>query len=116
MLFVDDMLIIGRRPLVDTTKLKIMKRWKYRNFGPLETFVEFQVTRDRSNLTIFIHQELYVKKLLERIGMKDCNGITTLLVAETVLKDLEEHEFLDNKFSAFYRQIIGSTVYLSNVA
>lgn len=114
LLFVDDMLISGRRTHVDDIKSKIMKRWRCKNLGPVETFVGFQVKINRANHSVFIHQEIYSKKLLERLRIKNCNRVSTPLSPGTVLKEYDHDELLDKDNSALYGQIVGSTIYLSN--
>ncbi|KAI1002466.1 hypothetical protein K3495_g5735 [Podosphaera aphanis] len=114
MLFIDDMLVTGRRPLIDDIKHKIMKRWSCKNLGPVKTFVGFQIKRHRPNRSIFIHQEMYIRELLKRFGMKDCNGVSTPMVSGIVLKEHENDELLDDDNAALYRHIVGSTIYLSN--
>ncbi|KAI1002518.1 hypothetical protein K3495_g5687 [Podosphaera aphanis] len=114
LLFVDDMLISGSLSLVEGVKLKIIKRWKCKNLGLVETFVGFQVVRNRANRSLFIHQDFYSRKLLERLGMKNCNGVSTPFITGTVLKERDDDELLDEDNAALYRQIVGSTIYLSN--
>ena len=65
LLFVDDKLLSGCRNLLDMFKSKIMKRWKCKDLVAVETFVGFQVRRDRLNCSLSINQELYLRKLLE---------------------------------------------------
>ncbi|KAI1004664.1 hypothetical protein K3495_g3545 [Podosphaera aphanis] len=114
MLFVDDILVTGPRPLTDDIKQKIMKRWSCKNLGPVENFVDFQIKRDRPNRSIFIHQEMYVRKLHERLGMKDCNRVSKPPVSTTVLKEHENDELLDDDNASLFRQIVRSTIYLAN--
>ncbi|KAI0993413.1 hypothetical protein K3495_g14771, partial [Podosphaera aphanis] len=114
LLFFDDMLVCGRRALINNVKLKIISRWSCKNLGPIETFVGFQVKRDRANHRFTIHQEMYVKKLIERLGMSRCNGVATPLIPGLVLKEYEDDEFLNDDNAALYRLIVGSTIYLSN--
>lgn len=59
-------------------------------------------------------EKRYTKKLLDRLGMKNCNGVLTPLISGTVLKNSEEDGFLNDDDSALYRQIVGSTIYPSN--
>lgn len=103
LLFVDNMLLSGQKSLIEEIKLKITNKWKYKNLGPVETFVEFQVKRNRENRSIFIHQEFYARKLLERLGMKNCNRVTTLLVTGTVLRGREDDNLLDADKAVLYR-------------
>jgi ATP-binding cassette subfamily B (MDR/TAP) protein 1 len=42
LLFVDDMLVAGKRQHIDVAKAKIIKEWKCKNLGPAEVFVGFQ--------------------------------------------------------------------------
>ncbi|KAI0997533.1 hypothetical protein K3495_g10653 [Podosphaera aphanis] len=114
LLFVDDMLIAGSRLLVEEVKQIIMKRWKSKNLGPVETFVGFQVKRNRANRTLTIHQEFYTRKLLERLGMGNFNGVSTPIASGTVLKERDDDELLEEDNAALYRQIVGSTISLSN--
>ena len=55
LLFVDDMLIYGRRAEVDRVKRSILARWKGKDLEVVETFVGFQIERDREARTLRIH-------------------------------------------------------------
>jgi hypothetical protein len=55
LLYVDDMLTIGRRGDIDAIKAEITRKWKSKDLGPATTFVGFQIRRDRSARTINIH-------------------------------------------------------------
>lgn len=108
------MLICGRRSLVDEIKPRIMKRWISKNLGLLEKFALFQVKRDRLNHSILIHQEIYVKKLLKRLGIKNFDSVSIPLALGTVLEESKDDRLLYDENAALYRQIVGSTIYLSN--
>ena len=55
---------------------------------------------------------MYTKKLLERLKITNCNPVKLLILAGTILKPNIETLKYDN--ATVYRQIIGSTIYLSN--
>lgn len=114
LLFVDDMLIIGPKPAVDTMKAKILGRWDGQDLSPAELFVGFQIERDRTNRTLLIHQEMYTNKLLERMGMANSNPTLLPFPAGTVLRDGNPSEALDDDEVVLYMQIVGSVIYLSN--
>ncbi|KAI0994011.1 hypothetical protein K3495_g14171 [Podosphaera aphanis] len=114
LLFVDDMLIVGERSKVDNVKNKILTKWKGKDLREAKIFVGFQLERDRNSRTIRVHQNVYTNKLLERMGMLNCNPTELPMPAGTVLKDADEHELLDDDESGLYRQIVGSTIYLCN--
>ena len=113
LLFVNDMLIAGKRQDLNITKTRILREWRCKDLGPAEVFVGFQIDRDRTNRTLKLHQTMYTKKLLERLKMDNCNPTKLPIPAGTVLKaDIESPLEYDD--ATVYRQIIGSTIYLSN--
>ncbi|KAI1002912.1 hypothetical protein K3495_g5296 [Podosphaera aphanis] len=95
-LFVDYMLISEPNPLVNQTKTRIMNKWKCKDLGPVKTF------------------ESYVRKLLGRTGVKNCNGVPNPLDCGTVLRERADDKLLDAENSALYQQIVGLIIYLSN--
>ena len=86
LLFVDDMLIAGKRRHLDITKIRILREWRRKDLGPAEVFVGFQIDRDRTNRTLKLHQTMYTKKLLERLKMDNCNPVKLPIPTGTVLK------------------------------
>jgi hypothetical protein len=117
-LFVDDMLIIGSRPHVDVIKAKIWNLWKCKDLGPATVFVGFQIERDRPKRTLRIHQEAYTTRLLDKLGMSNCNPRALPIAAGTVLKstehDLDQYHEVSKDQAAIYRTIVGSVIYLAN--
>jgi len=43
LLFVDDILIIGKRRYLNIIKTRILKEWRYKDLGPIEVFIGFQI-------------------------------------------------------------------------
>jgi len=41
LLFVNDMLIIGKRRYLNITKTKILREWRCKDLGPIEVFIGF---------------------------------------------------------------------------
>jgi hypothetical protein len=117
-LYVDDMQIIGKRQQVDEVKAKIYKLWKYKEIEKADIFVGFQIERDRPNRRLRIHQIAYTLRLLERLGMANCNPRDLPIPAGTVLRsteqDLDQYKELDQDQAAIYRMIVGSAIYLVN--
>jgi reverse transcriptase-like protein len=115
LLYVDDMLIVGHRTQVDQIKALILKEWDSKDLGAVDTFVGFQIERDRQRRTLRIHQKLYTTKLLERFKMDKSNATHLPIPSGTVLKGHNhEQELLDVTDTAVYRQIVGSVLYLAN--
>ncbi|KAI1001348.1 hypothetical protein K3495_g6851, partial [Podosphaera aphanis] len=114
LLFVDDMLIVGNRLNVDKMKETILKEWKGKDLKATNTFIGIQIKRDRENRKIHIHQTAYTLKLLDRMSMLHCNPTHLPIPAGTTLKEACTDDLLDENESGLYRQIVGSTIYLSN--
>ncbi|KAI0992498.1 hypothetical protein K3495_g15687 [Podosphaera aphanis] len=108
------MLIVGDRPDVDKAKHAILTKWKGKDLKQTRTFVGFEIVRDRKSRSILSHQRSYTIKLLERMGMLNCNPTELPMPAGTVLKDANESDLLENDEVNLYQQIIGSSIYLSN--
>ena len=41
LLFVNNMLIIGKRRYLNIIKIRILKEWRYKDLGPIEVFIGF---------------------------------------------------------------------------
>jgi hypothetical protein len=116
LLFVNNMLIIGKRDDVDKMKKRILKEWKGKDLGPVDCFVGFEITRNRRNRTLTITQSTFIRKLLERTKMTNANSTSLPIPAGTVLKSVDEDDesLLEGDEITVYRQIVGSVLYLSN--
>jgi len=75
---------------------------------PCEAYLGFQVTRDRKNKTLVLHQKLYVKKILERFGMKECKAVAT--PEEVGAFDATKSPSMGTEYP--YKEAIGSLLYL----
>ena len=104
---------MGKKPQVDELKSCILKQWKSKDLRAAETFVGFQIQRDRHKRKLKIHQTIYIDKLLKRLNMDKSNPTLLPIPAETVLKP-DEDNLLDITDAAVYRQIVGSANYLVN--
>ena len=105
LVYVDDMLLIGTRAEVDAAKKQIMSRWKCKDLGPVKLFVDFQIERNRAARSLKIHQNLYIKKLLQRFGMTNANS--RVLPMRPGIKVLDDPQLV-----TLYQQITGSTTQL----
>ena len=77
-LYVDEVLLLGKdRKVVERIKRKLVGRFSMTHMGDVLLVFGMEVTRDRTKGTITITQENYVKSLLERYGMGNCNPAHT---------------------------------------
>ena len=77
-LYVDDVLLLGKDyKVLERIKRKLMGRFSMTDLGDVLLMFGMEVTRDRTKGTVTITQENYVKFLLERYGMGNCNPAHT---------------------------------------
>ena len=77
-LYVDDVLLLGKdRKMLERIKRKLMGRFLMTDMEDMLLVFGMEVTCDRTKGTVTITQENYVKSLLERYGMGDCNPAHT---------------------------------------
>jgi hypothetical protein len=56
LLFIDDIIVIGKRQDIDKIKARILKEWDGKDLGPAEYFIGFEIIRDRKNCSLTISQ------------------------------------------------------------
>ena len=77
-LYVDDVLLLGKdRKVLERIKWKLMGRFSMTDMGDVSLVLGMEVTRDHTKGTVTVTQENYVKSLLERYGMGNCNPAHT---------------------------------------
>ena len=73
-LYVDDVLLLGKdRKVLERIKRKLMGRFSMTDMRYVLLVFGMDVTRARTKRTVTITQENYVKSMLERYGMGNCN-------------------------------------------
>ena len=75
--FVDDVLAIGDDDYINDFISKISKKYKIRDLGEAETFVEMEIKRDRKNRTLKIKQSKYIQNMTERFGLTEAKPVNT---------------------------------------
>ena len=82
LLYVDDMFIIGH----DNNKINRLKKYlgskfAMKDLGPAQQILGIRIMRDRKNKRLWLSQEKYIKKVLDRFNMKDAKPVGTPLAA-----------------------------------
>ncbi|QHO13807.1 Retrovirus-related Pol polyprotein [Arachis hypogaea] len=82
LLYIDDMLIVGH----DTKKIESLKKDLNRSFamkdlGPTKKILGMRITRDRKNGKLWLSQQKYIEKVLERFSMSNSKPVSTLLAS-----------------------------------
>ena len=80
LLYVDDMLIAGNdSKLIGKLKERLFKSFDMKDLGPAKQMLGMRITRDRKEKKLWLSQEKYVERVLERFNMKDAKSISTPL-------------------------------------
>ena len=72
--YVDDIQIFGSKRSKEISKLKkeLYRRFAITNLGPYAGYLDMEIQRMRSERTMRITQQAYLKKVLTRFGMANC--------------------------------------------
>ena len=92
-----------------------MGRFSMTDMGDVSLVLGMKVTRDRTKGTVTITQENYVKSLLERYGMGNCNPAHTPCVGKQLSLDQPEENLLNKEDKRRFQAITGSVMYLGQV-
>jgi len=109
-LYVDDLIITGNNThLINTFKKNMKDEFEMTDLGLLNYFLGMEVNEDDSG--IFLSQEKYANKLIDKFGMKESKSVRTPLTPQGKRKGVEgdDKEFAD---PTKYRSIVGGLLYL----
>ena len=80
LLYVDDMLIVGHdKNKINRLKKDLGRKFAMKDLGPAQQILGMQIMRDRKNKRLWLSQEKYIKKVLDRFNMKDAKPVGTPL-------------------------------------
>ena len=116
-LFVDDGLILCKNVKILNELINILKSNFEIKVSDPSIFVGVQIKRDRKNKSIFLHQNSYVNKILEKYGMNESHPIS--IPAEPglnlAISQFEKDKLINNQ-NYPYREIIGALLFLSRIS
>lgn len=107
--YVDDILIMGRKPDTDWFKRTVKGKFNVKDLGSISWYLGMEVKRDRKNHTLTINQRQYLKDCLQKFDMTDCNPKHTPLPSDFTTDVSDEDEDAPENFP--YRSIVGSILY-----
>lgn len=106
-IFVDDFFIFSNsKTMTNDFKKKLMSKFKIKDLGKIKRCLGMRVKYENNCITI--DQEQFVKQILKKFYMNDCNTKDTPM--ECNLR-LNKAECVDKQFP--YQQLIGNLMYLS---
>lgn len=112
-LFVDDGIIAAKSAdVIEKIISELSKEFEI-TIGDCSSFVGMQISRDRESRSMFVHQEAYAKKVIERFGMSRAKGVSVQADPHTILYSVESEA--TGKQTVPYREAIGSLMFLAVV-
>lgn len=115
LLYVDDMLIVGRNASrIDRLKKQLSKSFAIKDLGLTKQILGIRIHRDRAAKKFCISQEHYIEKVLERFNMSNAKVVSTLLATHFKLSTKQspssDKEKEDMK-KVSYASTVGSLMY-----
>ena len=107
--YVDDLLPIGNEKKISECKKNLVVKFEMKYLGMLHYFLGLEVWQSLEG--IIFNQGKFAIKILKRFDMLECKSMATPM--DTNLKLLVDAS-LDLVDVTLYRQIIGSSMYLTN--
>src|SRR2546421_7381105 len=88
-----------------------MKRYKMTDLGPASQFLGLEISRDRESRPLHLHQSTYIKRVLKRFKMDQCNGVSTPMESNARLHATDERYIALENDILEYQQALGSIMY-----
>lgn len=115
LLYVDDMLIVGQNASrIDRLKQELSKSFDMKDLGPARKILGISISRDRKARKLWLSQEKYIEKVLERFRMENAKSVSTplathmkLSVKQSPSTDKEKEEMKNVPYSS----AVGSLMY-----
>jgi len=110
--YVDDMLVAGATKETALGGLAaVTSRFKARELGRPSYFLGLHLVHDDKNGTLHVHQEQYVRTVLERFGMTDAKSVRLPIGVGAQLERTGEP--LTGEDPALYQELVGCLNYLA---
>ncbi|GMF51861.1 unnamed protein product [Phytophthora fragariaefolia] len=112
---VDDLLVIGTKSFVAEIKEILKRRFQMTDLDRVSYLLGWHIERRRSERIIFVHQEKYATKVLDRFGLAQCRPVrspeeTSRKLSESDCPTIDAEKQEMEEFP--YREVVGSFMYL----
>eukprot|EP00253_Pinus_taeda_P024278 PITA_24278 len=109
--YVDDLSMTdNNESYIASIKKELRKGFEMTDLGYVHYYLGIEVTQHLKS--IFLSQKKYIGDLLNKVGMIECNPLTTPMEQNLKLTSIEGKEFED---ATKYRQLVGSLNYLTTI-
>jgi len=113
LIWVDDVLWIGPRGMVDEAKAQLAKQFPVTDLGTAHFFLGIEIIRKRDYHQISLQQNAYIQKILERFNLANAHTVSTPLNPGSRLEGPGTPNAEDEEVDeTVYRSMIGSLMYL----
>ncbi len=118
--FVDDIVVFyDMLDVVEFNECKsmFMNKFSMKDLGPISFLLGYKITRDREKRTLKMSQSQYVRTILEKYGMSNCNGESTPVSTSMKFTKLDcpqnenEKEKMKNLHAQYY-SCVGAINYI----
>ena len=87
MIHVDDAIIFGKeKATIAELKRALKSEYKISDLGSIKYCLGWEIIRDRKAKTLSINQKQYIKDVLKRFGMENCNEVSTPACSNTTFR------------------------------
>lgn len=108
MIYVDDILLISSSQNQIKRIIKYFSlKFEVKNLGDAKYCLGLEFTRNKDGITIT--QKAYIKDVLEKFGILNCNSVSTPMDPSV---DLSKAETTSKKKDLPYRELVGALMYL----
>lgn len=110
--YVDDILLFGKKDKIVEEKIAIGKIFKIRDLGKAKYILGIEIKDSKDSYEMV--QTKYINDILHNFRMQDAKPAHTPLELKINLSEIPESEYLNEKIdSKMYQSLIGSLMYLS---
>jgi len=81
---------------VNANKTHLASKFKVKDQGPADIFINIKIRRDRERRIIYLDQSHYARDILDLYGMSDCNPCLLPMNPGTTLTKAKPHECLND--------------------
>lgn len=115
--YVDDLMIFSNdSEMKNKLKQSLMNEFKMKDIGKAQYILGIRITRDSKSISI--DQSQYIRDVLDKFGMSDCNPVTTPVdVNQKLTLDMSPKDEMDRREMSKvpYQEAVGSLLYAAQV-
>jgi hypothetical protein len=113
-LYVDDMLLIGNKEIIQDVKTQLSFKFNMKDLGASNFILGMEIKRDRKRRKVWLNQRKYVETILQRLNMQECKMVKVPIpigVNLSVDQCPKTHEEEEDMYHVLYASAVGSLMY-----